>query len=138
MAVGIKLGSVTDEIGAADFFHSFFSTVAGNLEPEGWGSRFPILMTKLYNGELHQKDASNAIDELNHVVAELSKLSTNNVIWDIENIDSKPPWGSEISESITDLSNYFITSTGRDLLEVLREIINDLAESGGVARVVRY
>ena len=44
MAVGLKLGSITDEIGTSDFFHSFFLTIAGNLEPKGWGTKFPVIM----------------------------------------------------------------------------------------------
>lgn len=52
MTIGIKLGQITDEIGSSDFFHSFFSTIAGNLEPEGWGSRFPTMMNTFYAGKL--------------------------------------------------------------------------------------
>jgi hypothetical protein len=37
--------------GGEDFWlHSFFSTIAYQLEPEGWGSRFPALMNELYAG----------------------------------------------------------------------------------------
>ena len=57
MDVGIKLGSITDEVGSFDFFNAFFCTIAGNLEPIGWGTRFPNLMTKLYAGKLDQPDA---------------------------------------------------------------------------------
>jgi len=31
----------------------------------------------------------------------------------------QPPWGNDISEDITDLSNYFVTSEGEDLFDVL-------------------
>jgi hypothetical protein len=50
MGVGIQLGRITDEIGSGDFLYAFFSTITGNLEPDGWGSRFPILMRQLYAG----------------------------------------------------------------------------------------
>ncbi|WAH38665.1 Imm70 family immunity protein [Alicyclobacillus dauci] len=32
---------------------------------------------------------------------------------------SKQPWGTDITAEITSLSNYFVTSDGRDLFEVL-------------------
>lgn len=136
MAVGIELGSVIDEIGTGDFFHAFFSTVSGNLEPAGWGSRFPALMNKLYQGELTQQDAAAALAELDKVTAELAKLPAKKVVWDIEDRTKAPPWGNNIAKTITDLSNYFVTSTGRDLIELLREVLVELKDAGGVARVV--
>jgi len=136
MAVGFKLGSITDEVGSSQFLHAFFSTISGNLEPNGWGSRFPVLMNKLYQGELQQVDAAAALAELTAVEAELAKLSPSKVIWDIENESLTPPWGRDISEDITNLAHYFVTSTGRDLLQITKEIIHELEEEGGTIKVV--
>ena len=136
MAVGIKLGNITDEIGTSDFFNAFFSTVAGNLEPEGWGTRFPVLMKQLYAGQLKQTDARPALEELDEVASELACYPVHKVIWDIEDRGKAPPWGDNIADAITDLSNYFVTSTGRDLIASLREILEDLRDNGGVAQVV--
>ena len=52
MAVGFTVGFYYYSIGSADFLHSFFSTVAVNLEGGKWGSRFPVLMNELYQGKL--------------------------------------------------------------------------------------
>ncbi|WP_219726630.1 Imm70 family immunity protein, partial [Vibrio vulnificus] len=71
MAVGIKVGCITDEIGTSDFFHAFFSTVSANLEVNGWGTRFPILMGKLYQGRLEPNFADIAIMELRQIHREL-------------------------------------------------------------------
>jgi 2,3-bisphosphoglycerate-dependent phosphoglycerate mutase len=136
MAIGLQLGSVVDEIGTGDFFHAFFSTISGNLEEHAWGSRFPTLLEKLYGGELTQGDAPSALNELNIVARELAKLPPENVIWDVENPERQPPWGGNISAEITDLSNYFVTSTGRDLIGVLREVLEELRDRGGVLKVV--
>lgn len=136
MAVGIQLGSITDEIGTGDFFYAFFSTVSGNLEPKGWGSRFPTLLKKLYRGEVQQKDATTALDELEQIKTELAQLSPDKVIWDIEDRKKNPPWGNNISPDITNLSNYFVTSTGRDLIGLLTEVLEELRDRGGVTKVV--
>lgn len=138
MAVGLKLGSITDEIGTSDFFHAFFSTVSGNLETGGWGSRFPIVMDKLYQGELQQSDAIAALAEIKEIEFELSKLPVDRVIWDIEDQTKTPPWGDNIADTITDLSNYFVTSTGRDLIPLLIEMIEELRDRGGEIKVVSY
>ncbi len=136
MSVGIQLGSITDEIGTSEFFHAFFSTIAGNLEPEGWGARFPIVMKKLYAGKLQQEDATGALAELDKISSELSKIEVSKVIWDIDERSKSPPWGDNIADTITDLSNYFETSTGRDLLSVLREALEELRDRGGKAGIV--
>ena len=60
-----------------------------------------------------------AIGELAVISAELRDLSPVHVIWDIEDLSKQPPWGNDISEDITDLSNYFVTSDGEDFLTIL-------------------
>ena len=137
MTVGLKVGSITDEIGTADFFHSFFSTISAHLEG-GWGRQYPVLMTKLYQGKLSAEDAPAALDELDAVQAGLARLPPSAVVWDYDDQNKKPPWGSNIAPSITSLSNYFVTSTGRDLFDTLREALEALRDEGGIAHVVNY
>lgn len=136
MAVGLKLGNITDEIGGQDFFHSFFSTVSYRLETSGWGSRFPCLLKELYQGKLDKNSAEQALIELDTIQAELKRFAPNKVVWDIEDLSAAPPWGNNISSEITDLSNYFVTSAGRDLIGVLRECLEELRDLGGVIEVV--
>jgi hypothetical protein len=136
MTVGIQLGNITDEIGTSDFFHAFFSTISANLEPDGWGSRFPVIMKRLYSGEVAGSEAANAILELATIRSALAKIHPDKVVWDIEDRSKHAPWGNRISSDITNLSSYFVTSTGRDLIGVLDEIFEELNSRGGVARVV--
>ena len=125
MAVGIKVGNIIDEIGTSDFFHAFFSTVSANLESKGWGTRFPNVLGELYQGHVDTKLVKSAISELNKIQSELAELKPDKLVWDIENPNKQPPWGTDISPEITSLSNYFITSTGRDLILILMEALED-------------
>ena len=118
MAVGFSVGFYWFQIGTGDFLHSFFSTVAFNLENKKWGSRFPIIMNKLYQGKLEVEVVDKAIEELKVIQEELNAYGPGKVIWDIEDLSKQPPWGNEISKDITDLSNYFVTSDGEDFLSV--------------------
>lgn len=104
MSVGFKVKFYWYQIGNGDFLHSFFSTVAYNLENKDWGSRLPIIMNKLYQGKVNRKDIAKAIEELNIIKGELQALSPNKVVWDIDNLSKQPPWGSNISKDITNLS----------------------------------
>ena len=123
MTVGIKVDFLWFSIGTGDFFHSFFSTICINLENGNWGSKFPIIMNALYGGEIEVSNLEEAKKEIEELKEELQELSPKNVVWDAEDLDKMPPWGDNISANITDLSNYFVTSDGKDLLDTLIEAV---------------
>ena len=114
MAVGFLVKFFYYSIGSADFLHSFFSTVAVNLEGGKWGSRFPVLMNELYQGNLSVK--------------ELKSFPPEKAVWDIDDLSKQPPWGKNISEEITDLSNYFVTSEGEDFISVFFTALKESKE----------
>lgn len=112
MAVGFLVDCFDYEVGHADFLHSFFSTISKNLEPDGWGTRFPYLLGNLYHDKLNWSDVPMAIKETKTIQDELSELTKDDIVWDT-------PWGNNISSHITSPANYFVTSNGRDLFDVL-------------------
>lgn len=124
MAVGLKVRSIIWFVGHRDFLHSFFSTASGKLEPDGWGSRFPAVMNGLFQGKLPAEQVAEGIRELHQIHEELARFPPEEVIWDIADLTAKPPWGDDISPTITDLSNYFVTADGKDLFGVLDESLN--------------
>jgi hypothetical protein len=129
MAVELRAGSVVWAIGSSEFFNAFFATIAARLEPDGWGTRFPAVMKKLYAGEIGGEDAARALAELDQIRAELSELPPSDVVWDYEDRSRTPPWGDDIAPEITNLGNYWVTSDGKDLFEVLGEALGYAARS---------
>lgn len=139
MGIGIQLGRITDEIGSSDFLYAFFSTITGNLEPDGWGSRFPIIMKQLYAGCVQKSDAATALSEMHVIRRELAQLPPVQVIWSFDDRAQRPPWGEAIAPDIESLATYFVTARGRDLIALLTELFEEL--QGGeddVARIVNY
>jgi hypothetical protein len=136
MSVGVKVGSIVDEVGTADFFHAFFSTISHHLEPTGWGSKFPTLMNGLYQGRLENPQVEPAIHELHKVRDGLKAIPPSRVVWDADDLSKRPPWGDKISAEITDLSNYFVTSTGRDLFALLFEALEAAKAENQLVEVV--
>lgn len=126
--VGFKVDFYWFEIGNGDFLHSFFSTVVYRLEGAKWGRRFPVIMKKLYQGEIKRKEVDKAIKELSIIKKELKEFNPDKVIWDIDDLSKQPPWGNDISEDITDLSNYFVTSDGEDFISVFFEALETAKE----------
>jgi len=128
MAVGFKVKFYWYQIGHGDFLHSFFSTVAYNLEKENWGSRFPVIMNELYQGKVACENIGKALEELSIMKKELQAFGPEKVVWDIEDLSKQPPWGNNISEDITDLSNYFVTSDGKDFLTIFLHALEKAKE----------
>ncbi len=106
MAVGFTVMFYWYHVGTGDFLHSFFSTIAFNLENKKWGSKYPVIMNQLYSGELDAAEIESAMRELDSIEQELKKYPPDKVVWDIE-----------------DLSNYFVTSDGENLIDVLRRAL---------------
>lgn len=134
--VGFQVDLYWFQIGAGDFLYSFFSTVAYRLEGAKWGDRFPVIMKKLYQGEIERKDIDKAIKELNIIKKELEAFTPDQVVWNIEDLSQQPPWGSDISEDITDLSNYFVTSDGEDFLSVFFDALETAKEIDSGVEIV--
>lgn len=119
MAVGLMVGNRFYTIGTGDFFNSFFSTIYINLEKSNWGTKYPITMNYLYRGELPYDLVKDGRLELENIRQELQYFPPSKVVWNFENLDENPPWGNDISPHIANLSNYFVTSEGDDLFEVM-------------------
>jgi 2,3-bisphosphoglycerate-dependent phosphoglycerate mutase len=135
VAIGLSVRGNVWLVGTGDFFHAFFSTIGARLEPDGWGTRFPVLMTELYGGELAADHAARALAELERVREELRRLPPSDVVWDIEDRGRQPPWGEDISDEITDLGNYFVTADGKDLIDTAAEAIASAGRAGAPLRV---
>lgn len=137
MSVCFKVKYYYYEIGTSDFLFSFFSTVAYRAENGHWGSKFPHIMKELYDGTMKYQNIQYAIKELEEIKKELSKFKPDMVIWDINDLSKRPPWGNNISSDITDLSNYFVTSDGRDFIAVLFKALNRAEETKNDIEIVK-
>lgn len=128
MAVGLEVGFYWYQIGTGSLLHSFCSTIAVHLEGERWGTRFPALMNELYAGKLELARIPTAQAELSQVAKELAEYSPGDVVWDFEDRSAQPPWGTNISPSITSLANYFVTSDGENLVDVINRALKEARE----------
>ena len=135
MSVSLIVGEMVYEVGAGNFFHAFFSTICFHLEDSKWGSVFPVLMNSLYQGNVPADLVSQALVELSKINGSLSQLGPDKVVWDINNLKLAPPWGDNISPSITNLSNYWVTSDGKELLSVLKSALEQAKETGSDVKI---
>ena len=72
MSVGFRTGNFHYIVGTSAFLHAYFSTVSGRLEPAGWGSRFPALISA--TGRCIAAFGDYPEDELRAAAPELSGI----------------------------------------------------------------
>lgn len=128
MAVGLKVKFNWYQIGESELLYPFFSTIAYNLENNIWGSKFPTIMIDLYQGKVDVDKLQFVEQELQTIRNELSLLPVNKLIWNIDDLSKMPPWETNISKDIRNLSDYYVTSDGNNLLDVLFKAINKAKE----------
>lgn len=85
-------------------------------------------MNGLDQGRLPHVNALLALAELQQAKMSLSRLPPGSVVWEIESRQSEPPWGDNISAHIRGLADYFLSSTGRDVFDILEEALAASAE----------
>jgi 2,3-bisphosphoglycerate-dependent phosphoglycerate mutase len=138
MSVGIQLDDGLFDLGSSDEVHAFFSNISFHLEERvnffrtkgGWGSRFPILLNELYQGELSKASAQGAVKELEIVKEELRKITPDKAIWDIDDLSLSPPGSENIDPAIQDLHDYFLTNDGEFIIDVLEKALRQFAAGG--------
>ena len=119
MPVGLVVGDSFYAIGTSDLLNAFFSTISHNLEPNGWGSVYPLITKELFQGSLKWKKAATAIENFQSIRESLRHFSTDKVVWDAEDLSKRPPWGDEIKNpNVKDLSNYFVTDESYDMFNL--------------------
>jgi 2,3-bisphosphoglycerate-dependent phosphoglycerate mutase len=137
--VAIKTGAVVTEIGAGAILHGLFSTISANLEPDGWGSRFPVVMNQLYRGTLAPSDCAAALRELRTIETALSDVPARNVVWDFDNPMSAPSPHYLAGADARNAADYFITVNGLNLLRSgLIESVESAVEFGDEVRIITF
>lgn len=128
MGVALHTKSNSFEIGTGAFLSAFFDTIYVRLTKGLFGKKYPCVMNHLCYGELKYEQLYQAKDELKNIQSNLKKFTPNKIVWDKMDLTKSPPWGDNISKEITDLSNYFVTSEGKDLFEVFFKAIESAIE----------
>jgi hypothetical protein len=115
-------------VGDDAFLHSFFSTVAYQVETGGWGSRAPALTTDLYGGRLPFERVDAARAELAAVRRALEQLSPTARVFEYEAPNTPTPW--PVPPGAATLADCFLTASGDNLLDILEEVLEAAREAG--------
>ena len=103
MTIAFRLPGMYMEIGPGKLFHAFCSTIAVHLEDGLWGTRFPVLQQRLYDGRVVAEDARMLMLELDAIRSGLRKFPPDKVVWRNED-GTTPEWVMKAGPHVTDLS----------------------------------
>jgi hypothetical protein len=129
MAISILIRNRSLTIGDPSLLKAWFSSIYVLLEGKKWGRLYPIIMRELYTGALDAASIEQACVELKQIQAGFKGFSPQDLVWDFEKLDARPPWDNHISDNITSLSNYFVTSSGEDLFQVFEQAFQEAQRS---------
>lgn len=132
--IGLRVGTETVTIGLESQFYALMSTVSVNLEPRGWGTKYPMLMRRLYPGMLNASDVRAALEELADIEAKLAKLKADKLVWDITDRSIRPD-ESQVWASAPNLLELFRTNNGERTLSAIARALSVALRAGSDVRV---
>ena len=129
MAKLLRVGRQTYDLGAPVVVEGLFATITYRLEPGGRGTRFPLIMNRLYAGRLDSVQASAASRELEEIEAGLATLPAGRAVWSLTDLRRVDDRALPVNHSAANARDYFVGADGRPLLGSLRAAILASRES---------
>lgn len=109
---------------------ALFATISYRLEPDGWASRFPMLLDRLHEGRLDATSADQALAELDLVSAELRRLPVDRVVWSMHDLKKRDDAGEPVRRGAANAFEYFVAQDGRPILTCIAEMVQKSKQSG--------
>lgn len=117
------------ELADVSTLDAFFATVSYRLEPDGWGTRFPLTLDHLNAGRLGPGSAPAAVTELETIGRELRELPARKAVWDFQDTRPRDDAALPVNRAAANLHDYFVAADGRTpLVERLRAAAQAAAE----------
>lgn len=109
------------DVGSDIIWDALAATVSVRLH--FYKDHIPLAMQFLTTKHCAAEDALQTAVQFNLIRDEFSKFRPTEVLFDQFDHSKRAPWGDQISEVVTSLAHYFITSDGKDLLYEIVSIL---------------
>ena len=107
------------ELGYPSIMKALFNSIAHHLEGREWGSKYPVIMNELYYEGIEVEHLEQGLKEIKEIQEKLKDYAPDQIVWNYEDITISPPWGNRISDNITSLSNYFMSTDGNESIDTI-------------------
>jgi hypothetical protein len=105
-----------------------FSTISVNLEPNGWGTKYPFTLKKFCDsGIVKSSELYLLKKEILDIDNKLKKLKIKDIYLDFDNINDKIVCEKE-EQYNEPMINYFTKKEGGNLIETILKAISDASE----------
>ena len=128
----LTVGGDARPLAALAIVEAFFATVSYRLEPDGWSSRFPVVLNGLYASRFEpQKDGDAALLELEIIERELKALSPEGAIASLRNLARLDDAHLTVNRGAANLYEYFVAADGETpILQELRQAVSTARQTG--------
>lgn len=106
----------TVDVGNGSLWHALHSTAVFKISNDDI-DLLQFAMIFLDSSTCHRDDAQITARQMELLKKRLAKIPPNEVVYDMNDIRKKAPWGDFISESITSCADLFTTADGKNLLD---------------------
>jgi len=120
--IGLRAGNEIIGVGNESQFYALMSTISVNLEPRGWGTKYPMLMRHLYPGQLSAADVRYALEEIVDIIDKLTKLKADRLVWDITDPTLRPD-EKQVWLGAPNLLDVFRTADGECAMEAMKRAL---------------
>ena len=118
------------EIAAPYVVQAFFATISYRLEPQGRGSRFPVVLMRLYAGQLDPSEMLAAESELDVIGAELRTLPASQAIGSLSSLAPFRAGAPIVNNRAASLFDYFVAVDGTPLVFAFRSVVEQSRVAG--------
>jgi 2,3-bisphosphoglycerate-dependent phosphoglycerate mutase len=117
----MPITNVQTGLASEEILEAFFATITYRLEPDGRGTRFPVVQGDLYFGRMPAGRADEAIRELTAIGNELKKLPPSKAVWDMQLFEPRDDSRLPVNRSAANLAGYFVTQSNQPLLLAVQD-----------------
>jgi len=125
MAKLLSVGSQTYDLGPPMVIDGLFATITYRLELDGRGTRFPIVMRRLYGaGHMNASDAASASLELQEIESGLATLLPDRAVWSLSDLRRRDDSQFPVNHGASNVRDYFVGEDGRPILAAIHEAVH--------------
>lgn len=125
----VTIGKTSRELAPEETVEAMFTTIGCRLEPQGRGTRFPVVMDEVYAGYLTPARAADALKELDEIEACLRGIPVTHIVWSLADLRRRDDTGEAVNHKASNAFDYFIDVDGRPLLARLRDGVQECLNS---------
>lgn len=124
------VGDWSVDLAPAYVLDALFATISLRLEPNGWASRFPVVLDHVEAGRIEPARADMALNELRTIARELADVPVDRIVWGRNDSRSRDDTAQPVNRGARNACEYFVGADRRPILDSLSDAVAQCRSSG--------